>query len=97
MKKLLGILVLGLLISGCATVPQESKFSVKDMFSKGTTKKTICKSGFESTARESVGGRALCHSFLGKKFIYTTLSTKQKLFGMAKIKFISYLKMLLHP
>ena len=69
MKKLLGIIFLGLLLGGCATsLPTNT--SIKDILALGTDKETMCKSRYYETKEFKNGWQAVCHSRWEKNYQY---------------------------
>ena len=69
MKKLLGIIFLGLLLGGCAT-PLATNTSIKDILALGTDKETMCKSRYFETKEFKNGWQAVCHSRWEKNYQY---------------------------
>ena len=69
MKKLLGILVLGFLLNGCAT-PLATNTSITDIVALGTDKETLCKSRFFETVEFKAGWQHICHGRWEKNYQY---------------------------
>ena len=69
MKKLLGIIILSLLLSGCAT-PLKNETSIKDILVLGSDKKTLCKSKYTLTKEFGYNSRAMCHGLFEKHYQY---------------------------
>ena len=69
MKKILGVIVLGLLLGGCAT-PLATNTSIKNILTLGTDKETMCKSRYSETREFKGGWQAVCHSRWQKNYQY---------------------------
>ncbi len=69
MKKVLGLVILSLVLSGCAT-PLATNTSIKSILALGTDKETMCKSRYYETKEFQGGWQAVCHSRWEKNYQY---------------------------
>jgi len=86
MKKLLGIVVLGLLLSGCAT-STVGKSSVKSVIKLGSDKNFVCNNYMKG--KEFLTTHGLCFKMLSKNYEYDPINKTEIIWnGVSKVFFV---------